>query len=296
MNTNYLLIDEFLVYLAIERGLSENTIQAYGADLSRFAEYLEEQHITEPSDITDDHVIAYLGTLHGTQSPMSVKRRLAAIKSFAAFLTLEQKTERNFTKKVSYSPTAPKLPKTLTPAETEALLSAPDVTDVLGMRDKAMLELMYACGMRVSELIRVEINDIYREDGLIRIFGKGSKERIVPVGEMALVCIDGYMARSRPVLCKTASDYVFLNRYGRPMTREMFWKLVKKYAAEAGIRKNITPHMLRHSFATHMLERGADIRALQEMLGHASINTTEVYTHLSGGHIKEVFRETHPRS
>ena len=291
-----MLIDEFLVFLAIERGLSENTVMAYGSDLSRFAEYLEEQHITEPKDITEDHVIAYLGVLRKTQSPMSVKRRLAAIKSFAAFLTLEQKTERNFTKKVSYSPTVPKLPKTLTPAETDALLSAPDVTEILGLRDKAMLELMYACGMRVSELIRVKVNDIYREDGLIRIFGKGSKERIVPVGEMALVCIDGYMARSRPLLSRANGDWVFLNRYGRPMTREMFWKLVKKYAAQAGITKNITPHMLRHSFATHMLERGADIRALQEMLGHASINTTEVYTHLSGGHIKEVFRETHPRS
>ena len=155
---------------------------------------------------------------------------------------------------------------------------------------------MYACGMRVSELVNVTIDNIFREEGLIRIFGKGSKERVVPVGEMALICMDNYIVRSRQKLCNGNSNYLFLNRYGKPMTRVMFWKLIKKYAKKAGISKNITPHMLRHSFATHLLERGADIRALQEMLGHASINTTEIYTHLTREHIREVFRETHPRS
>ncbi len=296
MNPGYFYVDEFLVYLSVEKGLSDNTITAYGADLNAFVNYLEYCKVASPADISENKVLEYISFLSKKTSSMSVKRRLAAIKSYAGFLFREQITQTVFTANIKYSPISPKLPKILSPYEIEKLLSAPDVTSIYGLRDKAMLELMYACGMRVSELVRVAVYDIYREEGLIRIFGKGSKERLVPVGEMALLSIDNYMVRSRPSLCKGDSVYMFLNKNGRPMSRVMFWKLIKKYALEAGIVHNITPHMLRHSFATHMLERGADIRALQDMLGHSSINTTEIYTHLSKEHVKEIFRETHPRS
>lgn len=298
MNTIDSCIDDFIAYIKFEKGLSENTVKSYGADLSLFGNFLLKKNINDIADINRDILISYISFLSENMSDMSVKRRFAAVKSFSKYLFLENISDVNFADTVEYSPRNAKLPKVCTAMQLQSLLEAPDLDCIYGIRDRAMLEMMYACGLRVSELVSVCIGDIYPSEKLVRILGKGGKERIIPIGEIALMCIDTYFYKARPELAKPGivTDSLFLTRNGEAMSRVMFWKNIKKYAVHANIDINITPHMLRHSFATHMLERGADIRALQEMLGHASINTTEIYTHLTRDHIKSVFKETHPRS
>ena len=291
------LIDDFIAYIQFEKGLSDNTILAYGADLSIFAEFIEQKKINNLNDISVLLLEEYVKFLFEKFNEVSVKRRLAAVKSFLKYLAREEIISKNIGETVSFNINKSKLPKSANVFNIQVLLNAPDLNDKFGIRDKAMLELLYASGLRVSELVSVKLNHVSLEHGIIRVFGKGGKERFVPVGEIALLCVSIYINSVRLEFAgNRGSSYLFLNKNGDNMSRVMFWKIIKKYAKKVGIIENITPHTLRHSFATHMLERGADLRALQEMLGHASISTTEIYTHLTREHIKEVYKETHPRA
>ena len=225
----------------------------------------------------------------------TVHRRVAAVRGFCKYLLKEKIIENNIVKNIKNPLAENHLPKACNIIDVEALLNAP-TNEGFELRDKAMLELLYGCGLRVSELIKVKINDIDMTNKIIRVFGKGSKERYVPCGEVAISWITKYIEELRGSLNKSRSDYLFLTKFGKPMTRMMFWKLIKKYGKRAGLDENISPHTLRHSFATHLLAGGADLRAIQEMLGHASIGTTEVYTSVSSDELKVIFKSTHPRA
>ncbi|MHB8157946.1 MAG: site-specific tyrosine recombinase XerD, partial [Desulfocucumaceae bacterium] len=229
--------------------------------------------------------------------PATISRRLAALKSLFRFLINEERIEIDPTENLESPKKTQKLPRVLTTGEVDQLLEQPQTGTVAGLRDKAMLELLYATGIRVSELVDLEKRDISLKEGYIRCLGKGSKERIVPMGDMAVHYMEAYLQRSRVKLIgKANSDALFLNHRGGRITRQGFWKIVKKYASRSNIQKDITPHTLRHSFATHLLENGADLRAVQELLGHADISTTQIYTHLTKKRLKEVYKSSHPRA
>ncbi|MGQ9581203.1 MAG: site-specific tyrosine recombinase XerD, partial [Armatimonadota bacterium] len=242
--------------------------------------------------------VDFISTLERAQyTPASLARKISAIRGFFKFLLAERELEKNplFVLR-SYKPPR-RLPKSLDVDDVSRLLSSPDTRSELGLRDKAMLETLYATGLRVSELVSLKIGDVDLKSRFLRCVGKGNKERLVPLGEIAVQYINSYVEGPRNRLIgRKGSEYLFLTEQGRPMSRVMFWKIVKKYARIAGITKEITPHTLRHSFATHLLERGADLRSLQEMLGHSSIATTQIYTHVSRDHLREVYRESHPRA
>ncbi|MDN5311399.1 MAG: integrase/recombinase XerD [Thermoanaerobacteraceae bacterium] len=227
----------------------------------------------------------------------SISRACAAIKSFYHFLVMERLIEKDPTLNLDTPKLEHRLPRVLTLNEVEQLLNQPDTSVIWGFRDKTMLELLYATGIRVSELILIKVEDLNVEMGFLRCFGKGSKERIVPVGSVALKYLDIYINEVRPKFLKEQDNGIlFLNHLGKGLTRQGFWKIIRKYAQKAGIEKHITPHTLRHSFATHLLENGADLRSVQEMLGHADISTTQIYTHITRSKIKEVYDRTHPRA
>lgn len=291
-------IQRFLDHVSIERGLSKSTVASYGRDLAQFAAFLEKRGVSEPAMIDEPCMVAFLDVLKKNEyATTSVARKISAVRSFIKFLC----SERYITKSplVTFQTGRPpqRLPKSLDLDEVMRLLDAPKIADDLGLRDKAMLETLYATGLRVSELIGLKVEDVSLKMGFLRCIGKGNKERVVPLGEVAAEFIAAYADRVRGRLTRGAiSEYLFLTTQGRPMSRVMFWKIIKKYASQAGIAKPITPHTLRHSFATHMLERGADLRSLQEMLGHASIATTQVYTHVSREHLREIYNESHPRA
>ena len=291
------LIDEFLSYLSVERGLSDNTLISYKRDLVRFFEYLKSMHIASIQKVSRQRISAFMfSEKERGLSANSVSRELACLKSFFKFLVKESKVKEDITSVIESPKLWKKLPATLNLNEVETLLKAPNVRDLLGSRDKACLELMYATGMRVSELINLKMNDLNMDVGFAKCFGKGGKERIVPFGKKAKEGIARYLDKSRAqFLKKKISNFLFLTRLGRPMSRQTFWKTVKKYAHETGIKKEITPHSLRHSFATHILERGADLRIVQEMLGHADISTTQIYTHVSKDRLKSIHHKFHPR-
>ena len=291
------LIDEFLSYLSVERGLSDNTLDAYKRDLARFFGYLKSMYIASIQKVSRQRISAFmLSERERGLSANSVSRELACLKSFFKFLMRENKVTEDVTSVIESPKLWKKLPSTLNIDEVERLLKAPNLRDFLGSRDKACLELMYATGMRVSELINLKMNDLNMGIGFAKCFGKGGKERIVPFGRKARESIVRYLDRSRPTfLKKKISNFLFLTRLGKPMSRQTFWKIIKKYARESGIKKEITPHSLRHSFATHILERGADLRIVQEMLGHADIATTQIYTHVSKDRLKSIHQKFHPR-
>lgn len=292
------LLNNFLEYLAVERGLATNTIDAYKRDLKSYIVYLRTKNITNVEHTNRTTIVSYLLTMQKNgKASSSISRACAAIKSFYQFLFRERIINDDPTTNLDAPKLEHRLPKVLTVEEVERLLCQPDMTNPLGMRDRSMLELLYATGMRVSELISIAVEDVNLEMGFLRCTGKGSKERIVPVGTIAVKYLEQYITGARKkILNGKESDTLFLNRQGNNLTRQGFWKIIKKYSQQAGINKKITPHTLRHSFATHLLENGADLRSVQEMLGHADVSTTQIYTHITRNKIKEVYDKTHPRA
>jgi len=291
------LIEEFLSYLSVERGLAKNTLESYKRDLVRFFDYLKSRRITSVSNITRQKITSFmLSEKDRGLSSNSISRELACLKSFFKFLVRENKIKEDITSVIESPKLWKRLPDTLSLAEVEMLLKAPNIRDLMGARDRASLELMYATGMRVSELINLKMDDVNMEVGFVKCFGKGGKERIVPFGKKAKESVEKYLEKARSsFLKKKVSNFLFLTRLGKPMSRQTFWKTIKKYAREAGIKKKIAPHSLRHSFATHILERGADLRIVQEMLGHSDISTTQVYTHVSKDRLESIHHKFHPR-
>jgi integrase/recombinase XerD len=289
-------LDLFINYLLVEKGLSKNTLDAYSRDLLGFIGHLSELNISDPGAVSPLDIVKYLGKLREDGiSPRSSGRKLTAIRMFYRFLNAEGHIRNNPTILVDLPKGISRLPKAMSLDDVERLLSSPDTKTSLGMRDKAMLELLYATGVRVSELVSLKVRDVNLDAGFLMAFGKGSKERVVPIGESAQGWVKDYISNGRPKLYKGESEYLFINRSGKPLSRQGFWKVIKSCARRARIDAEITPHTLRHSFATHLLERGADLRSVQMMLGHADISTTQIYTHVTTERLKELHKKHHPR-
>jgi len=290
-------IDRFIDYLSLERGLSKNTLAAYARDLYTFSSFLRKRHINSFKDVERSNITDFMFSQKDKGlSANSVARSLAAMKVFFRFLAREGFIKDDIASLIECPKLWRNLPDVLTFEEVEKLLNAPNTKEWKGIRDKAFLEIMYATGMRISEIVGLNLSDVNMDLGIVRCLGKGSKERIVPLGRTAKTAIDRYVSKVRPRLLRTSSERgLFLTRLGRKMSRQMLWKIIKEYARKAKIPKSIKPHMLRHSFATHLLERGADLRAVQEMLGHANISTTQIYTHINRERLKSIHRKFHPR-
>ena len=292
------LVEAYICFLAIERGLAENTLVSYYLDLQQFHQYLKNSGITTWQDTSKKTIIAYLMYMQQQgKASATLSRRLAAIKSFYHFLLEEQVVTTDPTIAMESPKIQKKLPRVLSIEEADLLLSQPAKNNPGTLRDKAMLELAYATGLRVSEIVALEVNQVNLEFGYVRCLGKGSRERIVPVGSVAIYHIRVYLQHGRDQLAAKPGEYgLFLNQRGGKLTRQGFWKILKKYARMAGIDKDITPHVLRHSFATHLLENGADLRSVQEMLGHVDITTTQIYTHLTKNKLRSIYDQVHPRA
>ena len=292
------LLDQFLNYLLVERGLSLNTLDAYSRDLHKYLGFLLAQGIKDITETSDVTIILFLSTLK--KRPLShrtIARNQSSIKMFYKYLAENKHMKSNPALNLETPKGALKLPQVLSIEEVDVLLQKPDRKTKTGLRDAALLELLYATGLRVTELVSLRLNDLNLEAGYLIAFGKGSKERLVPMGEVAQNVIREYLCKARPqLLGKNHSYYLFTARKGKPLTRQGFWKIIKGYSRSAGIIKNITPHTLRHSFASHLLERGADLRAVQMMLGHADISTTQIYTHVTSERLKKIHTQFHPRA
>lgn len=286
----------FLDYVAIEKGLSANTLAAYARDLGKLLLYLEKEKVSWKRAGEEDLVGFVRGQSRSGLSARSLARHISAVRSFYRYLVLDGVVGADPTERLSSPSVWLALPKFLTVGEVEALLAGPDIGGPRGARDRAMLEVLYGAGLRVSELIGLRPGDINLEDGFLICRGKGGKERIVPLGAAACAAVRAYLDAARPVFEKRANAALFLTRRGGPFTRQGFWKLLKRYAREAGVASKISPHVLRHSFATHLLERGADLRSVQLMLGHSQITTTQVYTHVSRDRLRRVYDKFHPRA
>ena len=291
------LIDEYLNFLTVEKGASGNTIDGYSRDLNRYATFLTGRGIADFQAISTDDLVAYLSLLKEQGlAPNSMNRSLAALRGFYKYLLREKKLTDNPLAHIERARVWMRLPNVLGREEMERLLLQPDSSTTAGLRDKAMLELLYATGIRVSELIGLTVQSINWQMGYLVALGKGDKERVVPMGLLASEQVKGYLEVARPLLLKgRTSNLLFLNRLGTGLTRQGFWKIVNKYAFQANLAKKVHPHTFRHSFATHLLEGGADLRSVQLMLGHADIATTQIYTHVTRNHLKEVHRRYHPR-
>ncbi len=292
------LIDSFLTYLTAVKGLSKNTLESYGRDILKLAVFLEGKDITHIDQVGYKHILDFLTYLKEQGlNTRSTSRTLISVRQFFKFLLTEKFIESDPTFLIRTPKIKMGLPETLSLEDVEKLLSSPDESSPEGIRDKSMLEVLYATGIRVSELVELGLNDVNFELGYIIAYGKGSKQRIVPIGEKAKIKLREYLDTSRPRLLKSrTSPHLFVTRLGRKMTRQGFWKIIKAYSRKSGLTKKISPHTLRHSFATHLLERGADLRAIQVMLGHSDISTTQIYTHIERERLKEVHKKYHPRS
>jgi integrase/recombinase XerD len=293
-----IFIREYLATLKLERNLSENTIASYKNDLSSLINYLSDSGLKDPSEITSKNLSDFFVLLSKLGlSSRSSARYYSSIKGFFGYLFSNGYIKFNPMEKISAPKVSKNLPNVLNINEIEKILSGPDTSKKLGLRDKALLETFYACGLRVSELINLKLSDLFLSEEMIRVFGKGSKERFVPIGSSAINWIGEYLKAGRPLLEKKAKsqNILFLNNRGTKLSRMGVWKIVNKYAELAGIKKEVHPHTFRHSFATHLLEGGADLRAVQEMLGHVDISTTQIYTHIDRDYIKQVHRDFHPR-
>lgn len=290
-------LDLFMNYLAVERGLARNTLDAYGRDLARYLAWLQSQGVTRPDDISAPVLLRFLTYLKDEGlAPRSRSRALVALRTFHKFLVSERFCPVNPTGQIAAPRSLSPLPKTLSPSDVESLLASPKGDGHLAARDRAMLEILYATGLRVSELVTLKLSDLQLDVGYLTAFGKRSKQRIVPLGAAAITELRTYLAGARPRFDRTGSaTCVFLNRSGEGLTRQGFWKIIKRRAREAGIYRNITPHTLRHSFATHLLENGADLRSVQAMLGHADISTTQIYTHVTRERLRQLHARHHPR-
>ncbi len=290
-------VAEFLGSLEMERGASHNTVLAYGRDLGGFRQFLarERRHVGQ---VGVPELTRYLATLRRRGlGNRSLARHLSALRGLYRFLVLSGQLTRDPTEQLE-SPRAPRrLPRTLSVPDVTALIEAPDVTERDGLRDRALLELLYASGLRASEALGLRLEDVNLAAGYVLATGKGSRQRIVPVGAHALHWIRAYVKTARPAFVKRADPgKLFLNRYGRPLSRQALWGMLRKFARRAGLRSSVSPHTLRHSFASHLLERGADLRSVQAMLGHADISTTQIYTHLSSAVVRDMYRRFHPRA
>jgi len=293
-------IHDYLHYCLVERGHSQNTLSAYERDLMSYKQYVNETHeLTSWTDIKRSHILDYLYTLRTEgRTPTSLARMLSSIRSFHQFLLRERVAMHDPSDLIESPRSGRKLPVVLSIVEVERLIHNAENTETKYKdRDVAMFELMYGTGMRVTELCDLKLDDINLDLGFVRCIGKGNKERIVPLGQPAMNAIDRYLQNLRPTLLKKLSEEtLFLNRQGNRLSRQGFWKILKKNATEASIYKDVTPHTLRHSFATHLIENGADLRVVQEMLGHADITTTQIYTHISNKHLRDVYSHYHPRA
>jgi len=291
------LIDLYLNYLITEKGLSQNTIESYHRDLVRFKAYLKSCKVDRMSAVDNTLILKYVIALRNDGlAPKSRARHLVSLRGFFRYLLNTKEIDSDPTRTIALPKTTLKLPDVLTVDEVQRLLNAPNFSRPAGMRNAAMLETIYAAGLRVSELIHLKMGNVNLEAGFVRVLGKGAKERIVPIGSHARDRIDQYASTARPLLLKShVSEYLFVARAGKPMTRQGFWKLLKSYARSCGLIKEITPHSLRHSFASHLLEGGADLRSVQIMLGHTDISTTQIYTHVTQDHLIRIHRRYHPR-
>ncbi|MDR2065854.1 MAG: site-specific tyrosine recombinase XerD [Prevotellaceae bacterium] len=291
-------IKDFKKYLRLELALSENTIDAYVHDVVKLRTFAEKKNNLNINDIKECHIQEFLAGLYDNNLDGRTQQRiLSGIKSFFLFLEMENELQNNPAELVETPKTSRKLPDFLTVEEINRLISSIDLSEPLGHRNAAIIEILYSCGLRVSEIVDLKISNLYFTDEFVRIVGKGNKERLVPIGERAIKSLNLYLDRRKSIFVdKKAEDIVFLNRSGKKLTRVAIFNLIKKYAKKAGIAKNISPHTIRHSFATHLIENGADLRSVQQMLGHESILTTEIYTHLDQTFIRNAILLYHPRA
>ncbi|PRO66763.1 site-specific tyrosine recombinase XerD [Alkalicoccus urumqiensis] len=290
-------IEEFIHYLTVEKNLAANSIQAAERDLRSYHRFLEASGRSRWTDVTRTDILLYLRDLHDRgRAPSTTARVLSSIRTFHQFLLREKWSDHDPSVHIERPKQQQNLPKVLSSSEVEALLQHPGSEKPLDLRTKAMLEMMYATGMRVSELVSLTTADLHAEMGFVQCRGKGGKERIIPLGSHALDAVTNYIQFGRSRLLRAKEQALFVNHHGRPLTRQGFWKILKQTARDAGVDKELSPHMLRHSFATHLLENGADLRAVQEMLGHADISTTQIYTHVTKVRMKEMYSMYHPRA
>jgi len=288
------LFTKFMSYLVVEKGLARNTVESYGRDLRKYYSFIATKR---PDDIMRSDVVSFLSHLSitGIAAP-SIARCLAAVRGFHKYLLIDGLAQTDPTVNLETPHGWKRLPKTLSGKEVESLLGQPDLATAIGLRDKAMLELLYATGLRVSELVGLRLNEVNLERGYLTVIGKGSKERAVPMGESAVSFLQEYLDRGRRVLLGgRESELLFISSKRRGITRQMFWERIKFYALKAGIPSTVSPHTLRHSFATHLLDNGADLRAVQAMLGHSDISTTQIYTHVSRERLRKIHEKHHPR-
>ena len=291
-------LQSFLDHISLERGLSINTRKAYADDLGQFLSWLDQKGVSSLNMVTRKQILYHLMLLKSKgMSTNSISRHLVSIKVFFRFLQQEGLLNRNVTDTMD-SPTLWKiLPDTLSEKEVDQLLAAPDLRKPLGIRDRAILEVFYASGLRVSELAGLKIPDLHIEDGYLRVIGKGKKERVIPIAKNSSDLVIRYLEEIRPLFCENPKmQHIFITQREKPLTRQRLWQIIKKYTKEAGIMKNVTPHTLRHSFASHLLQNGAPLRVIQEMLGHADIATTQVYTHVNPERLKSIHQQFHPRA
>lgn len=295
-------IHVFLSYLRVEKGLAQNTILAYGRDLRRFDAFLAKRGTRDAAKVTRDDIVDFLSSLyHEKLDSRSVARYLVSLRSFYKYLMLEEHVRQDPTENLESPKIRQSLPTYLRVEEVDRLLAAPDLKTPVGLRDRAMLEVFYSTGLRVSEVLNLRLSDVDMRMGCVRCIGKGNKERLVPIGRKAIEAVEQYLQFSRPRFARPGSppphnQVLFLTRIGRRLSRISIWKIMHDYGIRLGLRGRLTPHKLRHSFATHLLERGADLRSVQLMLGHADISTTQIYTHVVEERLKQVYKAHHPRA
>tara|TARA_B100000780_G_scaffold270771_1_gene230949 strand:+ start:387 stop:1304 length:918 start_codon:yes stop_codon:yes gene_type:complete len=290
------IIDDFIDHLWLEDGLSKNTLTSYRFDLISFSNWLSKSMNIELTHVSQSEIQQYLAYKFPTSQARSISRLLATLRRLYRFLLREKKIDQDPTLQIQTPKTPKTLPKSLSEAEVESLLGAPNVESLIGLRDRAMLELIYACGLRVTELVSILVTEVIISDGVIRVTGKGNKTRLVPMGEQAVDWIQKYIINARKnILKKKTCNFLFVTTRGSAMTRQAFWYLIKKYALAANIGKQLSPHVLRHAFATHLINHGADLRVVQMLLGHSDISTTQIYTHVARERLKKLHQEHHPR-
>ncbi len=294
MTTLKLILEEFETFLITERGARENTVSAYINDIRQFLNFVK----VKPEDVNYSHIREFIKNLKIMGAETStIQRKLSSLKVFFRWLLEEEKIKTDPTEKVEFPKMKRKLPDVLSVDEIFAIIETPDTTSFTGIRDRSMLEVLYGAGLRISELLSLKMDSIDIKEGFVFVTGKGGKERGIPLGEEACSWVDYYIKKARPHFLKDKRSYfLFLNRYGNRISRMGFWKILKKYVKKAGIEKRVTPHTFRHSFATHLLMGGADIRSIQEMLGHSALSTTEIYTHIEKKYLREVYFTYHPRA
>ncbi len=290
-------LDNYLAFVSVEKGLSSKTLDAYSLDLVDFSQFMEKIGCKRPEQVRTRHIIKWLSHLKESGiCATTTSRKLSSVRGLFRYLLLEERINTSPTSVIANPKTGRRLPLVLTPREVERLLEQPDTSKPTGIRDRTMLEILYSCGLRATEAVKLQMSQINLRGGFLRIMGKGNKERVVPLGQEASFWLKKYTEKARPRLLKKANSYYcFVGRRGKPISRQRLWQIIKKYGLMAGLSEKIHPHCLRHCFATHLLEGGADLRAVQLLLGHSDIGTTQIYTHLDMGYLRKVHKRFHPR-